>query len=150
MNTELELELELDLQMNKLSLRILPLRVLPSYILRVISEYSKPITRPDWRICGKIRLIDFVECINTTISRLVTNIKFKSLIKIVDTNFKQSEMYIIGYDIYMNGIEHYIKFSQDDLSYISKQPYLMLQQEYSYINFRNKRRLRESFLNYMN
>ena len=150
MNNELELELELNLQMNKLSLNVLPLcvlplRVLPSYILRVISDYSKPLTRPDWRICGKIRLVEFVECINTTNSRLVTNVKFKSLIKIIDTNFKQSQMYIIGNDIYINGLTEYLMNTKDNLSYICNKPYLMLQHEYSYINLNHKRRLRENF-----
>jgi hypothetical protein len=145
MNKEIELELELELEMNKLSLNVFPLRVLPLNILRVISDYSKPLTRPDWRICGKIRLVEFVECINTTISRLITNNKFKSLIKIVDTNFKQSQMYIIGNDIYINGLTEYLMNTKDNLSYICNQPYLMLQHEYSYINLNHKRRLRENF-----
>ena len=160
MNKKLELELELDLysQFNELSLhmplrtlplRTLPLRTLPLHILCIISDYSKPLTRPDWRICGKIRLVDFVECINTNNLRSrsrLTKVNYKSLINIIDINFKQSEMYIIGNEIYMNGLSEYLMNTKDNITYICNQPYLMLQHEFSYINLKHKRRLRESYL----
>jgi hypothetical protein len=37
----------------------LPCYSLPSNVLRIISEYSKPVTRPDWRTCGLIRKTEY-------------------------------------------------------------------------------------------
>jgi hypothetical protein len=33
----------------------LPCYSLPSNVMRIISDYSKPVTRPDWKTCGQIR-----------------------------------------------------------------------------------------------
>ena len=44
----------LVLPLRVLPLRVLPLRVLPSNVLRLISEYSKPMSRPDWRRLRKM------------------------------------------------------------------------------------------------
>jgi hypothetical protein len=32
----------------------------PEDVLRIIKEYSMPVTRSDWRICGKINKLDYM------------------------------------------------------------------------------------------
>ena len=46
---------------NKLSYRSLPLRQLPCRALQLIREYSKPITRGDWRTCSRIKMDTYVK-----------------------------------------------------------------------------------------
>jgi hypothetical protein len=42
------------MSLNVLPLHVLPLHVLPLHVLRLISEYSKPVTRADWRTLRKM------------------------------------------------------------------------------------------------
>ena len=47
---------------------------LPEDVIRIINEYSKPLTRPDWRTLHKMRISDFYY-----------NVIKKSSIHVVDT-----------------------------------------------------------------
>ena len=46
---------------NKVSSHKVPLRQLPCRALQLIREYSKPITRGDWRTCSRIKLDTYVK-----------------------------------------------------------------------------------------
>ena len=56
--------------------------MLPFNAVRLISEYSKPLTRPDWRTCGKIKMIQYT---NSLWDRMYitnpTNLVINNLIK---------------------------------------------------------------------
>jgi hypothetical protein len=61
--------------MNSLS-HALPNRALPSRAVKLISEYSKPLTRPDWRTFIRITKETFIKdklklCTNTRLYKLV-------------------------------------------------------------------------------
>ena len=36
----------------------------PDEILRIIKEYSLPVTRPDWRICGQMNIVTYMSEFN--------------------------------------------------------------------------------------
>jgi hypothetical protein len=77
---------------------ILPL---PKHILKLISEYSKPVTRPDWRTFK--RQIDtpyFIQCLEKHY--------IKKALVIGRLNMEQSSFYIAYHHIYYFGIQDYI------------------------------------------
>jgi hypothetical protein len=86
-----------------MSLSIVPLSIvpLPLTALKLISEYSKPVTRPDWRT--------FERKMNTTsfISQIVLEYKIK-VFKLVSKNMRESDFVIAYYYIYTYGINMYI------------------------------------------
>ena len=44
---------------------------LPEEILQIIREYSKPITRPDWRTCGQFKKRQFVKDYNNELDKKI-------------------------------------------------------------------------------
>ena len=61
--------------------------VLPSNVIRLISEYSKPVTRADWRKLHKMKNYDLFKSINIAITQNKMNNK---LAYIVRNNMKNS------------------------------------------------------------
>lgn len=82
----------------------LPLRLLPLRALHLISEYSKPLTRPDWRTFNP--LIPIEEYIYTI--RYGLSIKNTNLLNLVSTNMAESDFYKAFEHIYFFGIDSYI------------------------------------------
>jgi hypothetical protein len=77
---------------------------LPYRALLLIREYSKPLTRPDWRTCN--RLIRIEEYIYTIRYRLL--IKNTKLLNLISNNIATSDFYIAFDHIYFFGIESYV------------------------------------------
>ena len=80
---------------------MLPSCMLPNHILKLISEYSKPLTRPNWRTFK--RQIDtpyFIQCLEKHYIN-------KALV-IGRLNMEQSSFYIAYHHIYYYGIQDYI------------------------------------------
>jgi len=103
--------------------------MLPSNAVRLISEYSKPLTRPDWRTCGKIKMIQYTNSLwDRMYIRNPTN-----LVIMITRNLIKSDLFIIAKYIYNNGIAH---LGEDDLLYIQSNAYLMLQQHHYIYNNR--------------
>ena len=101
--------------------------MLPSNAVRLISEYSKPLTRPDWRTCGKIKMIQYT---NSLWNRMyITNPT--NIVVMITRNLIKSDLFIIAKYIYNNGTEH---LGEDDLLYIQSNTYLMLQQQHHIYN----------------
>ena len=67
--------------------------VLPEKALRIINEYSKPLTRPDWRNCKRMtQRILFIELVNLTQNTHSTELNiFDTVIKYM----KETEFYIV-------------------------------------------------------
>jgi hypothetical protein len=78
--------------------------LLPYCALRLIREYSKPLTRPDWRTCN--RLIRIEEYIYTI--RYGLQIKNTKLLNLISNNMSKSDFYIAFEHIYFFGIESYV------------------------------------------
>jgi hypothetical protein len=81
----------------------LPFPSLPFRALRLISEYSKPLTRPDWRTCK--RLIRIEEYIYTI--RYGLRNKNTKLLNLISNNMSNTDFYIAFDHIYFFGIDSY-------------------------------------------
>ena len=81
--------------------------MLPSNVLKLISEYSKPVTRPDWRTFQ--RTLDTV-CFIQNIEKFNTF----NIFKLVKQNMVMSHFYIAYHHIYYFGIESYIALYSED------------------------------------
>jgi hypothetical protein len=79
--------------------------ILPFKAVRLIREYSKPVTRPDWRTFERGISID------TYIKDIIYLNKFKtySLYKLVYNHMCKSDFFKIYHHIYCFGIDDYIK-----------------------------------------
>jgi hypothetical protein len=100
---------------------------LPNHILKLISEYSKPLSRPDWRI--------FQRKINT--ESFIQNIeKFNTqpVFKVVKQNMVMSHFYIAYHHIYYFGIESYIALYSEDKNMVISNKILNKRYE-SYKNY---------------
>jgi hypothetical protein len=93
----------------------LPFQSLPFRALHLISEYSKPLTRPDWRTCNC--LIRFEEYIYTIQYKI--HIKQPTnLLNLIFNNISNSDFYIAYNHIYFFGINSYVskyKLNKDDV-----------------------------------
>lgn len=102
-------------------------RILPKHILKLISEYSKPITRPDWRTFQRtldtIYFIQNIEKFNT-----------RPVFKIVKTNMVMSHFHIAYHHIYYFGIESYIALYSEDKNIVLSNKILNKRYE-SYKNY---------------
>ncbi len=78
--------------------------VLPFNVLHLINEYSKPITRSDWRTLHKITNYKLYSFITDVI------IKHVKLALIMQTNIKDSEWYILYTFTQCWGIENTSKY----------------------------------------
>ena len=87
-----------------LPLRSLPLRSLPLRVLLLISEYSKPLTRPDWRT--RKYLISIEEYIYTVQYRCFFN--NTKLLSLIYNNITGTDFYKAYNHIYSFGIESYV------------------------------------------
>ena len=83
----------------------LPFQSLPFRALRLISEYSKPLTRPDWRTCSVLMPIE--EYIYT-ICYCINHNKNTKLLNIISSNMADSAFYKAYNHIYYYGIESYV------------------------------------------
>ncbi len=85
--------------------RALPCRALPCRALHLIREYSRPMTRPDWRESKPI--------ISTYLLYLqVKNIKFanaKSIEQIILYNISNTEWYFVYVYISYHGLSEYLE-----------------------------------------
>ena len=69
--------------------------LLPARVLRIINEYSKPLTRPDWRKCKRMtQTLLFKELIELTnkITSIYINIFDKVLFNMRETLFHKEYM----------------------------------------------------------
>jgi hypothetical protein len=80
------------------------LNVLPSNVINLINEYSKPITRSDWRTLHKMTNYNLYTFITEVINKRVT------LALIIQTNIKDSEWYILYTFTQCWGIENTSKY----------------------------------------
>lgn len=86
--------------------------VLPSNVLRLISEYSKPVSRPDWRTLRKMTDYKLYSIIMNVIKKKV------NLVLILQTNMKDS----LWYNLYgftqcwgIEGTSSHYNMSEDEL-----------------------------------
>jgi hypothetical protein len=77
---------------HKLPSRSLPSRSLPYHALRLIHEYSKPLTRPDWRKSKPI-ITSYKLYISAHFKCKYTQLMFNLLLNIIETDW---------YYLYMN------------------------------------------------
>lgn len=91
-------------------LPLLPLRSLPFRVLLLISEYSKPLTRPDWRTCKC--LISIEEYIYEIHYRCYINnsnhILNTPLLNLISNNIIKTDFHIAYNHIYYFGIDSYV------------------------------------------
>jgi hypothetical protein len=100
---------------------------LPNHILKLISEYSKPLTRPDWRTFErKINTVYFIQSIE----------KYNELrvFQLVKDNMFMSHFYIAYHHIYYFGITSYITFYREDKNVVLSNKILDTRNE-SYKNY---------------
>ena len=86
---------------------LLPLNLLPLNAINLIREYSKPLTRPDWKTFErKINTVCFIQSIE----------KFNKFIvfKLVKQNMSMSHFYIAYHHIYYFGIDSYTTLHSED------------------------------------
>ena len=91
---------------------IMTSNVLPSNVLRHISEYSKPVSRPDWRTLRKMTDYKLYSIIMNVIKKKV------NLVLILQTNMKDS----LWYNLYsftrcwgIEGTSSHYNMSEDEL-----------------------------------
>jgi hypothetical protein len=88
-----------------LPINLLPINLLPIVALNLIKEYSKPLTRPDWRTFERIMRIE----------NYMFHIQYKfcvyhsPLYSLVVKNMYSSEFYMSYQYIFSWGIDSYIK-----------------------------------------
>jgi hypothetical protein len=86
----------------------LPFPSLPFRVLHLISEYSKPLTRPDWRTCNcLIPIEEYIYTIRYCINHNKYRINIK-LLNLVFNNIAESEFYMAYNHIYFFGIDSYV------------------------------------------
>ena len=91
-----------------LPLRSLPLRSLPLRVLLLISEYSKPLTRPDWRTCKSlISIEEYIYAIHYK-DYINNNILNTPLLNLISNNIAETDFYRAYNHIYFFGIESYV------------------------------------------
>ncbi len=101
--------------------------ILPTNVLKIISEYSKPVTRPDWRTFQrKIHTVCFIQNIE----------KYNTLnvFKVVKQNMVLSHFHIAYHHIYYFGIESYITLYNENPKLILSNKILNKRNE-SYKNY---------------
>ena len=89
-----------------LPIKMLPIKMLPIRVLTLINEFSKPVTRPDWRTFERI----------LTIENYMFNIEYKyckfklshPIYSLVLQNIYASDFYTSYQHIYNWGIDSYI------------------------------------------
>ena len=94
--------------------------MLPERALALINEYSKPITRPDWRRIKPTNLLYFS---NSLLN--YHHIKYSQLSNIVVVNMRTSDIFVIGQYIQIYGVYKYLMDTDDDIEYIRKNNYLI-------------------------
>ena len=100
---------------------------LPSRALQLIHEYSKPVTRPDWRTFQrKIHTIYFIQSIEI--------FNELNVFKIVKKNMLLSQFYIAHRHIYYYGITSYVALFNEDINVILSNKWLNKCNE-AYINY---------------
>ena len=78
---------------------------LPINALQLIREYSKPLTRPDWRTFSRtITIGAYIKDIDR-----LNKFKTYSLFKLVYTHMRQSSFYMLYHHLYCYGIDDYLK-----------------------------------------
>ena len=92
--------------LRSLHFRSLPLRSLPLRVLLIISEYSKPLTRPDWRTCKC--LISIEEYIYAIHYRCFINKLNSPLLNLISNNIAETDFYKAYNYIYYFGIDSYV------------------------------------------
>ena len=100
------------MHLNVLPSNVLPSNVLPSNVLRHISEYSKPITRADWRTLQKMTDYNLYRIIMNVITKQV------NLVLIFQKNMKDT----LWYNLYsftqcwgIEGTSSHYNMSEDEL-----------------------------------
>ena len=100
---------------------------LPNHILKLISEYSKPLSRPDWRTFErKINTESFIQNIE--------KFNIRPVFKVVKQNMIMSHFHIAYHHIYYFGIESYIELYSEDKNVVLSNKILNKRYE-SYKNY---------------
>jgi hypothetical protein len=100
---------------------------LPNHILKLISEFSKPLTRPDWRTFERtLNTMCFIQSIEKFNTRPV--------FKVVKNNMIDSHFYIAYHHIYYFGITSYITLYREDKNVVLSNKLLNSRNE-SYKNY---------------
>ena len=103
---------------------------LPYAALQLIREYSKPLTRPDWRTFIRgISIGTYIKDINN-----ITKFKTYALYKLVYTHMRQSSFYMLYHHLYCFGVDDYIKTYGGDKKRILANTILNARNE-SYIEY---------------
>jgi hypothetical protein len=103
---------------------------LPYLAILLIREYSKPLTRPDWRTFTRtITMETYIKDINK-----ITRFKTYSLYKLVLTHMRQSPFYILYHHLYCFGIDDYLKTYGGDKTRILSNTILNARNE-SYLEY---------------
>lgn len=85
--------------------RALPTYTLPSRSLALISEYSKPLTRPDWRTIRRLTIHMLYKEVNNMYCDWAN--LTKKLLLIILNNIKKTEWYFMYDTIRNNGLDIY-------------------------------------------
>ena len=88
-------------------------RVLPLRVLHIIKEYSRPLTKPDWRKSKPI-----ITTYRLYLQILIYRFKYYNLSCIILNNIQQTDWYDMYAFIKIKGINSYYK--RDDKVYSSK------------------------------
>ena len=86
--------------------RVLPSRVLPSHALRLIHEYSKPMTRPDWRKSKPIITSFYIYKMVQTTPVFLTPLMYGLYMNIMQTQWYGLFIYVRLYGL--NGMDDYL------------------------------------------
>jgi hypothetical protein len=101
--------------------------LLPNNVLKLISEYSKPLSRPDWRtFIRKINTVYFIQSLE--------KYNVKNVFILAKQNMNMSHFYTAYHHIYYFGIKDYIVLYKEDINVILSNKWLYNRNE-SYKNY---------------
>jgi hypothetical protein len=101
--------------------------MLPTRALKLIHEYSLPITRPDWKTFKRpINIVYFIE--------RVSQYNRRRVFQLVKKNMVVSPFYIAYNHIYYNGVQSYSIVYSEDIKHVLSNKWLNKRNE-CYKNF---------------
>jgi hypothetical protein len=118
--------------------RALPSRALPSRALQIIHEYSRPLTRPDWRHSKPIittyqMYLKFKHLFNIEFTG-ENLLQYRVLCKIIHTDWYDAYSYILKYGLTIY-TKDYISGTVLKMDGIEDADYSHCDYEYSYIEY---------------
>ena len=99
---------------------------LPDDVLLIIREYSKPITRSDWRTCGRLPGYLFYTCLRSNWRKQVANHLYKRVFDYF-INTQWGRIYIITRVL---GIQHAVIHFETTIQELYKIPGVLHAQDY--------------------